>query len=71
MEKMRMSLSFKENEKYMWEHIKGQLNGSYYIKQLIHNDIYRIPPTCATSLAPHKEQEEEQGQEYDLLAIEF
>jgi hypothetical protein len=36
---MKVSLSFKENEKDMYDFLMSQLSASIYIKQLIKNDI--------------------------------
>ena len=36
---MKVSLSFKEDEKEMYNYLQSQLSASIYIKQLIKNDM--------------------------------
>lgn len=36
---MKISLSFKENEEYIYNYIKKQLSASVYIKQLVIDDM--------------------------------
>lgn len=36
---MKIGISFKENEKYIYEHINNQLSSSIYIKQLVLKDM--------------------------------
>lgn len=35
----KTSVSFKESEDYMWEHLQGEINAAYYIKTLIKKDM--------------------------------
>lgn len=41
-EKMVKSISFKEKERELWEHLNSQLDSTYYIKYLILKDMQEL-----------------------------
>lgn len=44
MEQLKIPLSFKQNEKYIYDYVKGKFNYSAYLKELILKDMKAAEP---------------------------